>query len=159
MLEQGYDEIPDTDPPLLFNKALKLKKGIVGVEHVCQIVCFSEPDYETYICLLCNVWTTVSDMFNHLKSSNHRLDYVKKSSYKMFHAKAIVEENEKVRAKMLEEFAIKISKVEGLKLCKLRMRCIMNKRAIERCWPDVAEYIDNTWKLLGNVCFLAAQLF
>ena len=159
MLEQGYDEIPDTDPPLLFNEALKLRKGILGVEHTCQVICFGEPDYETYICLLCNVWTTVSDMFNHLKSPNHRLNYIKKSSYKMFHAKVIVEENDKARARMLEDFSIKISKIESLKLCKLRMRCIMNKKAIERCWSDINEYIDNTWKLLGNVYFRVVELF
>uniref|UniRef100_A0A914YWJ0 C2H2-type domain-containing protein n=1 Tax=Panagrolaimus superbus TaxID=310955 RepID=A0A914YWJ0_9BILA len=86
LMKQSSDPIPSNDPPLLFNEVLKTKQAIVGADQVAQVLCYGEPDYETYLCIMCQYWTTVSDMFKHLKDETHRLNYMNKS-YKLQHAK------------------------------------------------------------------------
>jgi len=73
---QGYDRIPESDPTLLFNEVVKNKKGILGANTLYQIICYGHPELETYYCGMCNHWTTVSEMFSHLISAMHRLNYL-----------------------------------------------------------------------------------
>ena len=75
-MKQSSDPIPSTDPPLLFNEVLKTRHAIIGADQVAQVICYGEPDYETYLCLMCQFWTSVSDMFKHLKDETHRLNYM-----------------------------------------------------------------------------------
>uniref|UniRef100_A0A7E4VXM0 C2H2-type domain-containing protein n=1 Tax=Panagrellus redivivus TaxID=6233 RepID=A0A7E4VXM0_PANRE len=144
--QQGQDPIPPTDPPLLFNDVVKKKKGLLGANLLAQVLCYDQPELETYLCTLCREWTTVSEIFNHLKSPTHRLNYLSKM-YKAQYAKAIIHDDIATRDKVLNESAMKISALEGSKECNIRMRCILNVYQIGRIWPQYEQYVDNSWKI------------
>jgi hypothetical protein len=73
---QGFDPISPDDPPLLFNEVLKSREGTLGASALYQIICYGHPELETYYCGMCNHWTTVSEMFNHLNASMHRMNFL-----------------------------------------------------------------------------------
>ena len=58
------------------------------------------------------------------------------------------EPDEERRDAMLERFAEQIWNLEGSGKCVNRMRVILNEECIQRLWPDYAEAIDNSWKIL-----------
>ncbi|KAI1699235.1 hypothetical protein Ddc_18653 [Ditylenchus destructor] len=145
--KQGYDKIPNEDPPLLFNEIVKQRRGMLGAATLYQIICYGHPELETYYCGMCNHWTTVSEMFLHLKGPMHRLNYMFRN-YKMYHTKALNEPDEVVRDVLLDKFADKIWDLEGSGHCSHRMRCILNQEAIARLWPEYKDCIDNSWKIM-----------
>ncbi|KAH7701898.1 Protein Y79H2A.3 g, partial [Aphelenchoides avenae] len=149
MWKQGFDDITPTDPPLLFNDVVKRRRGVVGVTHLYQIVCYAHPELETFYCGMCNHWTTVSEMFLHLHAPMHRLNYLHRN-YKMYHRKAMDERDENERDVLLAKFADDIWRVEGSGTCTHRMRCILNKELFDRLWPDHMNYVDNSWKLIDE---------
>ncbi|KAL3089391.1 hypothetical protein niasHT_030258 [Heterodera trifolii] len=149
MWKQGYEPIPPGEPPLLFNEILSKRKGLIGANTLYQIICFGHPELETYYCGMCNHWTTVSEMFSHLRASMHRLSYMFRN-YKMYHRKAMEELDEERRDLMLERFASKIWDIEGCGRCTNRMRCILNEEAIRRIWPDYISCVDNSWKIIDD---------
>uniref|UniRef100_A0A914IAU1 Vacuolar protein-sorting-associated protein 36 n=1 Tax=Globodera rostochiensis TaxID=31243 RepID=A0A914IAU1_GLORO len=149
MWKQGYEPIQPGDPPLLLNEVLSKRKGLIGANTLYQIICFGHPELETYYCGMCNHWTTVSEMFNHLRASMHRLSYMFRN-YKMYHRKAMEERDEDRRDSMLERFALKIWEIEGCGQCTNRMRCILNEEAIRRIWPNYINCVDNSWKIMDD---------
>lgn len=40
------------------------------------MLCSDRPTFESMYCSACSVWTTFSDMFNHLMTAEHRLGYL-----------------------------------------------------------------------------------
>ncbi|KAI3415966.1 hypothetical protein GPALN_005525 [Globodera pallida] len=149
MWKQGYEPIQPGDPPLLLNEVLNKRKGLIGANTLYQIICFGHPELETYYCGMCNHWTTVSEMFSHLRASMHRLSYMFRN-YKMYHRKAMEERDEDRRDSMLERFALKIWEIEGCGQCTNRMRCILNEEAIRRIWPNYINCVDNSWKIMDD---------
>lgn len=81
MLKQSSDPIPESDPALMFNCILSTRQGVIGAENLAQVSCFNNPNLDTYICLLCQYWTTESEMFKHLKSELHRITYMVRYRY------------------------------------------------------------------------------
>uniref|UniRef100_A0AC35FPK4 C2H2-type domain-containing protein n=1 Tax=Panagrolaimus sp. PS1159 TaxID=55785 RepID=A0AC35FPK4_9BILA len=147
MLKQSSDPIPDSDPMLMFNCILSTRKGVIGAQHLAQVSCFANPNLDTYICLQCQHWTTESEMFKHLKSEIHRINYMQRNKeYQTMHAKILCQPYSKSRAKMVDEFAYKIAAQEGIKKCETRMRVVLNEAAIARIWPDYLEYLDDSWQ-------------
>lgn len=74
MWKQGYDKIPEDDPPLLFNEIVKRKKGILGANTLYQIICYEHPELETYYC----------GMYVSIKLS-FETTYKSDNSFKYFH--------------------------------------------------------------------------
>uniref|UniRef100_A0A914Y5L6 C2H2-type domain-containing protein n=1 Tax=Panagrolaimus superbus TaxID=310955 RepID=A0A914Y5L6_9BILA len=150
MLKQSSDPIPESDGSLLFNCILSTRQGVIGAQNLAQVSCFANPNLDTYICLLCQYWTTESEMFKHLKSEIHRLTYMQKNKeYHTLHAKVLCQQNSKLRSKMIEECAYKIAEEEGIKKCKTRMRVVLNEIVIAKIWPDYFCYVDDSWQT-GN---------
>uniref|UniRef100_A0A914PZX0 C2H2-type domain-containing protein n=1 Tax=Panagrolaimus davidi TaxID=227884 RepID=A0A914PZX0_9BILA len=150
MLKQSSDPIPDSDPMLMFNCILSTRKGVIGAQHLAQVSCFANPNLDTYICLQCQHWTTESEMFKHLKSEIHRINYMQRNKeYQTMHAKILCQPDSKSRAKMVDECAYKIAAEEGIKKCETRMRVVLNEAAIARIWPDYLEHFDDSWQT-GN---------
>uniref|UniRef100_A0AC34G114 C2H2-type domain-containing protein n=1 Tax=Panagrolaimus sp. ES5 TaxID=591445 RepID=A0AC34G114_9BILA len=150
MLKQSSDPIPESDPALMFNCILSTRQGVIGAENLAQVSCFNNPNLDTYICLLCQYWTTESEMFKHLKSELHRITYMQKNKeYQTLHAKVLCQQDSKARAKMIEECAYKIAGEEGIKKCETRMRVVLNEAVIAKIWPDYLCYVDDSWQM-GN---------
>ena len=61
---------------MLFNEILASKEGIIGSTEIAQVLCFGQPSYESYLCLICQCWETPSNMFKHLKTKEHQLKYI-----------------------------------------------------------------------------------
>uniref|UniRef100_A0A915DFC3 Uncharacterized protein n=1 Tax=Ditylenchus dipsaci TaxID=166011 RepID=A0A915DFC3_9BILA len=145
--KQGYDKIPPEDPALLFNEVLKKRKGILGASTLYQIICYGHPELETYYCGMCNHWTTVSEMFNHMTAPMHRMKYMYRN-YRKYYEKAEAETDETIKDILLQKFAESIWQIEGSGQCGHRMRCILNQAAIARLWPEYVTCVDNSWKIL-----------
>ncbi|KAK6038160.1 hypothetical protein COOONC_24335, partial [Cooperia oncophora] len=95
---------------------------------------------------MCGVWTTPSDMFKHLETTEHKLAYLFRN-YKMYHQTVVSETNSVVRSAMLSQFAIQIWKMEKPPgVVSNRLRSLLDRATIERIWPEHKDVLDHTWK-------------
>ena len=67
----------------------------------------------------------------------------------MYHKRVLEEPNETLRAEMLQNFAIRISKIEECGLCTNRMNVVVNKEFFNQIFPTHESHIDHSWKLMG----------
>lgn len=148
-VRHGYEQIPAYVPPLLFNEIVAKRKGFLGVSYLFQVICYARPDLETYYCGMCNHWTTVSEMFLHLRSSMHRLNYMNKG-YKMYYKRLMEQPDEEKRDEMLDKLAEQIWKIDGSGKCTNRMNCIITEPVMRKIWPDYGNYVDNSWKIMED---------
>lgn len=54
MLNNGFDEIPLNEQPILFNEIVQKHKGVLGCNMLYQVICYGHPELETYYCGLFN---------------------------------------------------------------------------------------------------------
>uniref|UniRef100_A0A914Z1F3 C2H2-type domain-containing protein n=1 Tax=Panagrolaimus superbus TaxID=310955 RepID=A0A914Z1F3_9BILA len=135
--------IAATDPPLLFNKFLATQRGIIGAEHVAQVICQDNPDFETYLCRTCEYWNTPGAMITHLKSEKHQLNHMRKKFKDQFHKIQVARKRN--RQGLIDQYIKYISLVEIPKIEK-RMKAALNVEILLKIWPKFLQELDESWK-------------
>uniref|UniRef100_A0A7I4YGU3 C2H2-type domain-containing protein n=1 Tax=Haemonchus contortus TaxID=6289 RepID=A0A7I4YGU3_HAECO len=147
---QGAERIPAKELPELFNEKATGIEGALGVDCLYEVICADCSDLDTFYCSMCGVWTTPSDMFKHLETTEHKLAYLFRN-YKMYHQTVVSETNSVVRSAMLSQFAIQIWKMEKPPgVVSNRLRSLLDRATIERIWPEHVDVLDNSWKTDGG---------
>ncbi|KAK5979823.1 hypothetical protein GCK32_000720 [Trichostrongylus colubriformis] len=147
---QGAERIPAKELPTKFSEKAAAIEGALGVDCLYEVICADCSDLDTFYCSMCGVWTTPSDMFKHLETTEHKLAYLFRN-YKMYHQTVISETNSVVRSAMLSQFAIQIwmrEKPPGQ--VSNRLRSLLDRATIERIWPEHKDVLDQSWKNDGE---------
>ncbi|KAE9414688.1 hypothetical protein Angca_001069 [Angiostrongylus cantonensis] len=147
---QGAERIPINELPLKFNQKAAEIEGALGIDSLYEVVCVDCSDLDTFYCSMCGVWTTPNDMFQHLETTGHKLAYLFRN-YKMYHQTIVSESNFLARSAMLNQFAIKIWKMERPPgKVSNRLRSLLDRATIERIWPEYTALLDHSWKDEGR---------
>ncbi|VDM51849.1 unnamed protein product [Angiostrongylus costaricensis] len=143
---QGAERIPINELPVKFNQKAAEIEGVLGIDSLYEVVCVDCSDLDTFYCSMCGVWTTPNDMFEHLETTGHKLAYLFRN-YKMYHQTIVSESNFLARSAMLNQFAIKIWKMEQPPgKVSNRLRSLLDRATIERIWPECTTILDHSWK-------------
>ncbi|KAJ1370448.1 hypothetical protein KIN20_032173 [Parelaphostrongylus tenuis] len=147
---QGAERIPTNELPVKFNQKAAEIEGALGVDSLYEVVCVDCSDMDTFYCSMCGVWTTPNDMFEHLETTSHKLAYLFRN-YKMYHQAIVSEPDFLARSAKLNEYAIKIWKMENPpRKVTNRLRSLLDRATIERIWPECITILDHSWKDEGR---------